>query len=99
MTKAAPFVAADLQEVKTEHLYGTALDHYEQKYFESAAAEVERPTNLPDGTLRQVTKYDHAGRPFYEFHGSPRAWLDNFTSPKKQLIGIYAPGLNFKKVG
>ena len=25
MTKAAPFVAADLQEVKTEHLYGSAL--------------------------------------------------------------------------
>jgi hypothetical protein len=42
MTKAAPFVAADLQEVKTDHLYGSALDHYEQRYFESAAAEVKR---------------------------------------------------------
>ena len=37
MTKAAPFVAADLQEVQTEHLYGSALNHYEQRYFESAS--------------------------------------------------------------
>ena len=35
MTKAAPFVAADLQEVKTDHLYGSALDYYEQRYFKS----------------------------------------------------------------
>ena len=44
MDKAAPFVAADLQEVKTDHLYGSALDHYEQRYFESAAAEAARLT-------------------------------------------------------
>jgi hypothetical protein len=88
MTKAAPFVAADLQEVKTDHLYGSALDHYEQRYFESAAAEASRPTNIPEGTLKQVTKYDAGGRPYYEFWGSPRAWMDTFAAPKKQLVSI-----------
>ena len=89
MDKAAPFVAADLQEVKTDHLYGSALDHYEQRYFESAAAETARPTNVPDGTLKQVTKYDATGRPFYEFWGQPASILsDNFAPPKKQLASI-----------
>jgi hypothetical protein len=100
MTKAAPFVAADLQEVKTDHLYGSALDHYEQRYFESAAAEAARPTNIPEGALKQVTKYDQSGRPFYEFFGSPRAWLDQFSAPKKQLVGIFNPDQSkFRKVG
>lgn len=88
MTKAAPFVAADLQEVKTDHLYGSALDHYEQRYFKSAAAEAVRPTNVPDGELRKVTKYDQSGRPFYEFYGSPSAWMNDFAGDKKRLVGI-----------
>jgi hypothetical protein len=97
MTKAAPFVAADLQEVKTDHLYGSALDHYEQRYFESAAAEATRPTNIPEGTLKQVTKYDATGRPFYEFYGSPRTWIDNFAPPKRQLVSIM-DNRHFQKV-
>jgi hypothetical protein len=88
MDRARPLVAADLQEVKTQDLYGSALDHYEQRYFESAKAEAQRPTNIPDGELRQVTRYDQGGRPFYEFFGSPRAWLDNLSAPKKRLVGI-----------
>jgi hypothetical protein len=88
MTKAAPFVAADLQEVKTDHLYGSALDHYEQRYFESAAAEAARPTNIPDGTLKQVTKYDQAGRPYYEYFGSPSTWMNDFSGDKKYLKSI-----------
>jgi hypothetical protein len=97
MTKAAPFVAADLQEVKTEHLYGSALDHYEQQYFQSAASEAARPTNIPEGTLKQVTKYDQGGRPFYEFYGSPRVWIDNFAPPKKYLKSIM-DNRSFQKV-
>ena len=97
MQKAAPFVAADLQEVKTENLYGSALDHYEKQYFESAAAEAARPTNIPEGTLKQVTKYDRAGRPYYEFYGSPRCWIDNFAPPKKQLVSIM-DNRSFQKV-
>ena len=97
MTKAAPFVAADLQEVKTDHLYGSALDHYEQKYLESAAAEAARPTNVPEGTLKQVTKYDQAGRPFYEYFGSPSAWMNDFSGDKKYLKSI-RDNRSFQKV-
>ncbi len=97
MTKAAPFVAADLQEVKVDHLYGSALDHYEQKYFESAAAEAARPTNVPEGTLKQVTKYDQAGRPFYEYFGSPSAWMNDFSGDKKYLKSI-RDNRSFQKV-
>jgi len=98
MNKAAPFVAADLQEVKTEHLYGSALDHYENEYFKSAAAEAVRPTNIPEGTLKEVVHYDAAGRPSYTYHGSPSVWMSTFTRPKKRLAGIYTSGLNFQKV-
>ena len=97
MTKAAPFVAADLQEVKADHLYGSALDHYEQRYFELAAAEAARPTNVPEGTLKQVTKYDQAGRPYYEYFGSPSTWMNDFSGDKKYLKGI-RDNRSFQKV-
>ena len=92
MNKAAPFVATELQEVKTDHLYGSALDHYEKRYLESAAAEATRPTNVPDGTLKQVTKYDQSGRPYYEFYGSPRFWMDDFAPPKRYLTLLWTTG-------
>jgi hypothetical protein len=85
---ARPLVSKDLQEVRTQDLYGSALEHFEQRYFDSARAEAQRPTNIPDGELRQVTEYDQSGRPFYEYWGSPRAWIDTFAGPKKRLIGI-----------
>jgi hypothetical protein len=97
MIQAAPFVATDLQEVKTDHLYGSALDHYEQRYFESAAAEAARPANIPEGTLKQVTKYDATGRPFYEFYGSPSAWMNDFSGDKKYLKSIM-DNRSFQKV-
>ena len=88
MNKAVPFVAADLQTVKIDDLYGSALDHYEQRYFESAAAEAARPTNIPAGELREVKKTDRSGREISEFYGSPKTWLDWFGAPKKRLVGI-----------
>jgi hypothetical protein len=97
MDRARPFVAADLQEVKTQDLYGSALDHYEQRYLESAAAEAQRPTNIEPGTLKQVTKYDQAGRPFYEYYGKPSIWLDQFSYPAKRLVGIRGDGTHFVK--
>lgn len=97
MNRAAPFVAADLQSVKIDDLYGSALDHYEQRYLESAAAEAARPTNIPDGELREVKKLDQSGRQFYEYYGSPSAWMSDFATPKKLLTGI-RNNLRFEKV-
>ena len=97
MDAARSLVSTDLQKVETKDLYGSTLEHFEQRYFDSAKAEAQRPTNIPDGELRQVTKYDASGRPFYEYWGSPRAWIDQFSAPKKRLIGI-RDDRNFQKV-
>jgi hypothetical protein len=89
MDAARPLVAVDLQEVKTQDLYCSALNHYEQRYFDSAKAEAQRPTNIPAGELRQVTKHDQSGRPFYEFHGSPSSWMKQFMPDTvKKLANI-----------
>jgi hypothetical protein len=98
MDAARPLVSAELQKVKTQDLYGSALDHYESEYLKSAKAEAQRPTNIPAGELRQVTKRDAGGRPYYEYFGSAGAWMRDFGQEKKRLAGIYAPGLDFKKV-
>jgi hypothetical protein len=79
MDAARPLVSADLQNVKIDDLYGSALDHFEQQYLKSARAEAQRPSNVPEGELRQVTKYDVTGRPYYEFFGSSKAWMNDFN--------------------
>ena len=86
--KARPLVSADLQHVKTDDIFGTGLDDYEKRFLEFATAETVRPTNVPEGQLKQVTRHDASGRPYYEWFGSPRAWLDTFAAPKRRLIGI-----------
>jgi hypothetical protein len=98
MNKARPLVSEELQKVRTDDVFGTALDHVAQQYFESAAAESVRPTKVPEGTLKEVISYDAAGRPSYTYWGSPRVWMDNFSVPKKLLVGINTPGLSFQKV-
>ena len=97
MDAARSLVSADLQEVKIDHLYGTALDHYERQYFDSAKAEAQRPTNIPEGELRQVVHHDAAGRPSYTYHGSPRAWMNDFAGERKYLKSIM-DNRHFQKV-
>jgi hypothetical protein len=88
MEAARPLVSEELQKVRTQDLYGSALDHYESEYLKSAKAEAQHPTNIPEGQLRQVTKTDATGRPFFEFYGSPKAWISDFTHPRKKLTSI-----------
>jgi hypothetical protein len=52
MDAARSLVSPDLQKVETNDLYGSTLEHFEQRYFDSAKAEAQRPTNIPDGELR-----------------------------------------------
>jgi hypothetical protein len=97
MNKVRPFVSNALQQVKTDDVFGSALDHYEKQFMESARAEALRPTKIPDGELREVISHDQSGRPMYSYYGSPRAWMNNFASPKKQLVGIRA-NLPFQEI-
>ena len=90
--------APNFQNVKVDDARGSAFDLLERQIYDDAKREAKHPTQIPEGTLREVTSYDAAGRPRYSYFGSPRVWMDNFSSPKKKLIGIRAPGLNFQKV-
>jgi hypothetical protein len=92
--KCAPnFKVLNLHEAK-----GDAFKLLKKQVYADAQQEARRPTQIPEGTLREVTRYDAAGRPSYTYYGSPSAWLSDFATPRKRLAGIYAPGLNFKKV-
>jgi hypothetical protein len=80
--------APNFQNVKVDEARGSAFDLLERQIYDDARQEAHRPTQVPEGTLKQVTRYDNGGRPFYEFFGSPRVWLETFSSPAKRLVGI-----------
>jgi hypothetical protein len=92
--------APGLQNIKMDDARGTAFDLIEKQVLNAVASEARHPTQIPEGELREVTRYDAAGRPFIEFYGNPSAWLSQFTSgTKRRLAGIrtqtetgYRPG-------
>jgi hypothetical protein len=99
INKSRHLVSEDLQKVKTNDVFGSALDHFAKQFFDSAAQEAVRPSKVPDGSLKEITKYDQSGRPFYEYYGSPKSWLADFSHPRKKLLGIINPDADkFKKM-
>jgi hypothetical protein len=93
MQKVAP-------NYKDLNLYETRGDAYKlmkEQIKADALKEARHPTQIPDGELREVVSHDQAGRPTYSYFGSPRAWMDNFATPKKMLVGIRS-NLSFQKV-
>jgi hypothetical protein len=92
------YASPELREVKVDDLYGTAFTLVKKQIFDSAAREADRPTMVPEGELKQITRYDESGRKSYEFFGSPRAWMNNFAAPRKQLVGIMSPGVRYVEV-
>jgi hypothetical protein len=90
--------APNCKDFNIRHSTGSAFDVLERQIKADAQREALHPTQIPEGTLREIKRYDQAGRPFYEYHGSPSAWMSDFSTPRKKLIGIFAPGLDFKKV-
>jgi hypothetical protein len=78
-----------LKDINLRESIGTAYDLIEKQIYAEARKEAERPSNIPDGELREVKKYDTSGRPFYEFHGRPSTWMDGFShGTKKRVVGI-----------
>jgi hypothetical protein len=80
--------APNYKELNLYEAKGDAFKLLKKQVYADAQQEARHPTQIPDGELREVTRYDATGRPFYEFAGSPRAWLDNFAAPKKYLASI-----------
>jgi hypothetical protein len=58
------------------------------RFYQAASQEAQRPTKIPDGELRQVTRTDQTGRQYFEFFGSPSSWLKDFAGEKKRLTSI-----------
>jgi hypothetical protein len=80
--------APNFQNVKVDDARGSAFDLLEKQIYDDARQEARRPTQIPEGELRQVTRRDATGRPFYEFFGSPSAWMNDFSGDKKYLKSI-----------
>jgi hypothetical protein len=98
MEKTRHLVSEELQNVRKDDMFGSALNHVAKQHFEEARSEALRPTKVPEGELRETVSYDQSGRPQYSYWGSPRVWMDHLSAPKKQLVGINTPGLSFQKV-
>ena len=72
-----------------QYLREPNFNFIEKQIQEAARREARHPTKIPDGELREVTKYDQSGRPFKEFHGRPSSWMNHFTTGiVKRLVGI-----------
>lgn len=100
MEKVRHVVSDDLQNVQTEDMFDTTLDDCERQFMQSAAQEARKPTKVAEGTLKEVVRYDQAGRPFYEYFGSPKSWMKDFAPDRrKRLVGIINPEAGkFKKL-
>jgi hypothetical protein len=76
---------------KDLNLYDAQRDAYKilkQQVFNDALQEARHPTNIPEGTLKEVRRKDITGREYSEFYGKPSAWLSMFSAPLKRLVGI-----------
>jgi hypothetical protein len=89
--------APGYEEVKVDSLYGANRELVVKQIYDAAAKEAHRPTQIPEGELRQVTRRDQAGRVSYEFFGSPSAWMSDFSGDKKYLKSIM-DNRHFQKV-
>ena len=80
--------APGYEDVRIDSLYGANRELVVNQIYNAAAAEAHRPTKIPEGELRQITRRDAAGRVSYEFFGSPSAWMNDFSGDKKYLKSI-----------
>jgi hypothetical protein len=63
----------------------------EQIYADSAIAAAN-PQDLPEGTLRPVTKRLPSGHTVTEFYGTPAAWMSKFAGPVRQSVKKFMTG-------
>jgi hypothetical protein len=81
--------APSLTDINVRDTRGSAFDLLEKQIYDEARREAVRPTTIPDGEMRELTKYDATGRPYIDWHGSPKAWLGDFANgAKRRLVGI-----------
>jgi hypothetical protein len=81
--------APSMKDINLREATGSAFKLLQNQIYDEARREAVRPTTIPKGEMRELTKYDATGRPFLEFHGSPKSWMDDFANgAKRKLVGI-----------
>jgi hypothetical protein len=82
-------VTPNMKNINLREAVGTAFDLIEKQIYDEARREAQRPSNIPDGELREMRKFDASGRPFYEFYGRASTWMDDFSNgTKKRVVGF-----------
>jgi|SRR5581483_9721269 len=73
----------------TDDAFGTAFADdasfgvVRDQVYEQAIKTARDPSTVPVGQLREVVKRGDGGHTVREFHGSPRAWMDQFAGATK----------------
>lgn len=65
-----------------------ALDVAAATIYADAVTAARNPVDLPEGQLRPVVTRDATGRQITSFYGEPAAWMRDFTSTRRRLVGI-----------
>jgi hypothetical protein len=66
------------QNIDVHEAWGSAFPVIKNKILEEVKREVAQPSNIPDGTLKEVTRFDQSGRPYSLFFGKPNSWMRQF---------------------
>ena len=67
---------------------GETFDLIVNQVLNASKAEIQRPTIVPEGELKEVKRHDQAGRAYFEYYGKPSVWLSQFSTGRKMLMGI-----------
>lgn len=78
----------DWKGVNLNTLPGEAFNIAERAIFADAVKAAKSPTTAGVGLLREVRNTDRTGRVISTFVGDPDAWMSEFKSPKRRLVGI-----------
>lgn len=78
----------DWKGVDLAALPDAALAVAEKAIFADAIRAADEGASAPNGGLVRITKSDDTGRRYYEYRGSPSAWMDGFAMRPKIAAGF-----------
>ncbi len=80
--------SAAWKDIDLSSLPGPALDVAVGTIYADAVKAARNPTDLQPGELREIVTQDSTGRRITSFAGEPRAWMEQFGSNRRRLVGI-----------
>ncbi len=81
---SADFGKVDLHAIND----AATFDAIENRIYADAMVASRNPP-VAEGHLHEVKRRDEAGRMVSTFYGSPSAWMDQFRSPTRRVVGIH----------